>query len=160
MDGIAFAAEAMVGKAIGARSRVVYDDTIKHIFRWGWALAAVFTVTYFCVGEQFLCMLTDDEVVIEGIHVYQHWTLLFPICGMVPFIWDGVYIGAVATRGMLIATASGMVVFFLLYWLIVPSLANHGVWIAFLAYLVTRGVSQTIMRKRVWVGYGKEGAVC
>ncbi|MCH5174447.1 MAG: MATE family efflux transporter [Prevotellaceae bacterium] len=160
MDGIAFAAEAMVGKAIGARSRVVYDDTIKHIFRWGWALAAVFTVTYLCVGEQFLCMLTDEEVVIEGIHVYQHWTLLFPICGMVPFIWDGVYIGAVATRGMLIATASGMVVFFLLYWLIVPSLANHGVWIAFLAYLVTRGVSQTIMRKRVWVEYGKEGAVC
>jgi MATE family multidrug resistance protein len=66
------------------------------------------------------------------------------------FIWDGIYIGATATKGMLVSMASGTFVFFLLYMLLVPMWGNHGLWAAFIAYLAWRGVSLTLTRKKVW----------
>ncbi|MBO7580842.1 MAG: MATE family efflux transporter [Bacteroidaceae bacterium] len=150
MDGFAFAGEAMVGKAIGGKMRMIYDDTVRRLFRWGWGVAALFTLMYLLFGKAFLSLLTDDVAVLETAQVYQPWTLLFPLCGIAAFIWDGVYIGATATKGMLISMASGMVIFFLLYFTLVPWLGNHGLWIAFVAYLAMRGISQTFMRKKIW----------
>ena len=150
MDGFAFAGEAMVGKAIGGRMRGIYDDTVRRLFRWGWGVAALFTLAYLLLGKPFLSILTDDATVLDVAQVYQPWTLLFPLCGMAAFIWDGIYIGATATKGMLISMASGMVMFFLLYFTLVPVWGNHGLWIAFVIYLATRGITQTIMRKKIW----------
>ena len=150
MDGFAFAGEAMVGKAIGARARNIYDDTVKHLFRWGWMLAALFSALYFLLGKEYVSLLTDDADVIASSLPYQPWTLLIPICGVAAFIWDGIYIGATATKGMLVSMASGTFVFFLLYMLLVPMWGNHGLWAAFIAYLAWRGVSLTLTRKKVW----------
>ena len=55
MDGFAFAGEAMVGKAIGGRMRGIYDDTVRRLFRWGWGVAALFTLAYLLLGQPFLC---------------------------------------------------------------------------------------------------------
>lgn len=150
MDGFAFAGEAMVGKAIGGRMRGIYNETVSRLFRWGWGVAALFTVAYLLGGKPFLAMLTDDAAVVAALQVYQPWTLLFPLCGMAAFIWDGIYIGATATKGMLISMASGMAVFFMLYVVLVPLWGNHGLWVAFVVYLTTRGVVQTLMRKKIW----------
>lgn len=150
MDGFAFAGEAMVGKAIGAQMRGIYHDTVRRLFRWGGAVAIAFTLAYLLLGHHFLLLLTDDASVMAAADTYQPWTLLIPLCGLAAFIWDGVYIGATATRGMLISMASGMVVFFILYILLLPHLGNHGLWVAFLSYLAVRGISQTLMRKTVW----------
>ena len=150
MDGFAFAGEALVGKAIGGRQRGIYDDTIRHLFRWGWGVAALFTLAYLLLGRSFLALLTDDAQVVAVALVYQPWTLLFPLCGVAAFIWDGVYIGATATKGMLLSMAAGMAVFFLLHLLLAPTLANHGLWLAFVSYLAVRGMVQTAMRRRVY----------
>lgn len=150
MDGFAFAGEAMVGKAIGAQARGIYDDTVKRLFRWGWLLAALFTVAYFLFGEAYISVLTDNAEVVASAQEYQPWTLLFPVCGVAAFIWDGVYIGATATKGMLVSMASGTAVFFLLYLLLVPSWGNHGLWVAFVCYLAVRGICLALTRHRIW----------
>lgn len=150
MDGFAFAGEAMVGKAIGAQARGIYDDTVKRLFRWGWLLAALFTVAYFLFGEAYISVLTDNAEVVASAREYQPWTLLFPVCGVAAFIWDGVYIGATATKGMLVSMASGTAVFFLFYLLLVPSWGNHGLWVAFVCYLAVRGISLALTRHRIW----------
>lgn len=152
MDGFAFAGEAMVGKAVGGQMRGIYDDAIRRLFRWGWGLAAIFTLAYWLFGESFMSILTDDIAVLEAAQIYQPWTLLFPLCGMAAFIWDGIYIGATATKGMLISMASGMFFFFVLYFIMVPCWGNHGLWIAFVVYLATRGICQTLMRQKIWQG--------
>jgi MATE family multidrug resistance protein len=104
------------------------------------------------LGKPFLALLTNDATVLDAAQIYQPWTLLFPLCGMAAFIWDGIYIGATATKGMLISMASGMVFFFLLYFTLVPIWNNHGLWIAFVVYLATRGIAQTFMREKIWKG--------
>ena len=145
MDGFAFAGEAMVGKAIGAKSYGIYIDTIKRLFLWGTAMVVVFTLAYAVAGKPFMGLLTDDAAVLMASDEYHVWTLLFPVCGMAAFIWDGVYIGATATKGMLMSMAGGMIVFFSVFYLLDAPLANHGLWIAFNAYILMRGAVQTVL---------------
>jgi len=149
MDGFAFAGEALAGKAIGARNGTAYHSVVRHLFGWGLAMAALFTLLYLTAGPWFLCLLTNDAAVVRAAADYQAWTLLIPVCGMAAFIWDGIYIGATATRYMLLSTAVSMAVFFTLYTLLIPTLANHGLWIAFVCYLATRGLMQTLTRKQI-----------
>ncbi len=149
MDGFAFAGEAIAGKAVGARDSALFHDVVKRLFGWGMLMVVLFTVAYALGGSWFMGMLTDDADVIATINEYLPWTLLFPICGLACFIWDGIYIGATATKYMMVSMATGMVVFVILYNTIVSSLGNHGLWIAFISYLATRGIVQTITRKRI-----------
>lgn len=150
MDGFSFAGEALVGKAVGSRSHSIYKDTVGRLFRWGWLVASVFTLAYLLLGKPFLSLLTDDASVIDASVVYHPWSMLIPLCGMAAFIWDGIYVGATATKGMLVSMAVSMLVFVLLGLLLVPVAQNHGLWIAFLAYLASRGIVQTLMRNTVW----------
>ncbi len=61
-------------------------------------------------------------------------------------MWDGVFIGELNTRGMLLAMASGLVAFFALYAWWAPLYGNHGLWAAFLSYLAVRGLTQTVYK--------------
>ena len=149
MDGFAFAGEALAGKAIGARNLAIYRDVVKNLFGWGVAMALLFTLTYLFAGSWFTHLLTSDAAVIHTATTYQYWTLLIPLCGMAAFIWDGIYIGATATRHMLLSMAVSMGIFFLLYFLLIPALRNHGLWIAFLCYLAMRGMVLTLTRKQI-----------
>lgn len=149
MDGFAFAGEALAGKAVGAQNLRIYHSVVKHLFGWGVAMAGIFTFLYFAAGPWFLRLLTDDASVVQTAATYQPWTLLLPLCGMAAFIWDGIYIGATATHYMLLSMAVSMALFFGLCQLLIPTLANHGLWIAFLCNLAMRGVVQTLTRKQI-----------
>lgn len=149
MDGFAFAGEALVGKAIGARSRTTYTSVVKHLFVWGTGMMLLFTLLYLVFGESFMSFLTDDASVLSATHRYHWWTLLLPVCGMAAFIWDGIYIGATATKGMLISMATGMLVFFAIDYLCSPLIGNHALWLAFNAYILTRGLTQTVLRHTI-----------
>lgn len=148
MDGFAFAGEAMVGKAIGAKAHDVYMDTVKRLFVWGTFMMVVFVVLYSFFGDDILTLLTDDSSVREAAKEYHWWTLLLPVCSMAAFIWDGIYIGATNTKGMLISMASGMVTFFVLYMSLSSMFGNHALWLAFNGYMLMRGLSQTLLFKK------------
>ncbi len=145
MDGFAYAGEAICGKYIGARNALAYSQTIRRLFLWGVIMSALFTLTYATGGSSFLALLTDEPQVILASSDYFFWALLIPFSGMAAFIWDGVYIGATATRGMLISMATATLCFFVLYFALRPILANHALWLAFLSYLLVRGIMQTVL---------------
>lgn len=150
MDGFAFAGEALAGKTIGAQDRKSYNLVVRNLFIWGGIMIAAFTLTYLIGGQWFISMLTDDADVRNSAMDYRLWILLFPICGMAAFIWDGIYIGAAATHYMLLSTAAGMVIFISLNYMLYPTLQNHGLLAAFNCYLFTRGAILTATRKRIF----------
>ena len=149
MDGFAAAGEAIAGKAIGNRSRIIYNDVVRRLFLWGALMVLLFTAVYALFAHPFFTLLTDSPEVLSTAADYYLWTLLIPLCGMAAFIWDGIYIGATATRLMLLTMAVGVAVFFILYLTLIPLLGNHGLWIAFITYLATRGIMQTLLRNRI-----------
>lgn len=149
MDGFAYAGEALVGKSIGAKNSLAYHSVVRRLFLWGGGLSLLFVLLYYVGGESFISLLTDDARVLSCAGDYRYWTLLLPVCGVASFLWDGIYIGATSTRLMLLSMASGMLLFLAGYCWLIPLWDNHGLWISFLAYLLCRGLMQTLMREKI-----------
>ncbi len=150
MDGFAFAGEALCGKTFGANDRDTFHAICRRLFGWGCVMVIVFTLAYAVGGLSFLHLLTDKQKVITAAQVYFPWVLAIPIVGMAAFVYDGIFIGITATRGMLITCALASVVFFLLYILLFPTMGNHALWLALGTYLALRGIFQHLyIRKMV-----------
>lgn len=143
MDGFAYAGEALSGRYVGAQDRTAFRHTVRRLFVWGAGMAVLFTSAYALGGNAFLGLLTDEQEVIAASQDYFLWALAIPAAGMAAFVWDGVFIGATATRGMLAAMALAALCFFLLYYGLRGIWGNHALWLAFLAYLAMRGAAQT-----------------
>lgn len=142
MDGFAYAGEALVGRYIGARNAGALRRCIRLLFLWGIGLSLSFTLLYAFGGKDFLGLLTNEPAVIMASGDYYYWVLAIPLCGFSAFLWDGIFIGATATRQMLYAMLVASGTFFLLYYLCYDRMGNHALWMAFLVYLSLRGVMQ------------------
>ena len=99
-DGFAYAGEALTGKYIGAQDRPMVRQTVKWTFGWSMGIAVIFMLIYQFAGVPMLRMMTSDSSVIEAAKGYLPWLLLMPVVGCAAFTWDGIYIGATASRQM------------------------------------------------------------
>ena len=143
MDGFAFAGEALVGKAVGASDTPAMHRCVRGIMKWGLFMATLFTALYFFGGEAFLGLLSADADVISASREYHLWAVAVPFAGFAAFAWDGVFIGATLTRQLLLSMAGAMAVFFIIVYSLFPAMGNHALWLAFIVYLLMRGVLQT-----------------
>ena len=145
MDGFAYAGEALAGRFIGAKNNVGLRKCIRLLFLWGIGLSLSFTILYAFLGRDFLGLLTNDTSVIKASGDYFYWVLAIPLCGFSAFLWDGIFIGATATRQMLYSMLVASATFFIIYYLFYRSMGNHALWMAFLGYLSLRGGMQWIL---------------
>ena len=148
MDGFAFAGEAMGGKLYGARDTSGFKALVRRLFLWGAIMVVLFTATYVLGGKPFLALLTNQREVVLSASPYLPWALLIPLAGVAAFIYDGIFIGITATRGMLLSSAVATAVFFILHTTLSPVLHNHALWLSLIVYLVLRGVIQAVWLRR------------
>ena len=99
-DGFAYAGEAMTGKYIGARDAVMLRQTVKWTFVWSMGIALIFIGIYYFAGVPLLRMMTSDAAVVGASKEYLPWLLLMPVIGCAAFTWDGIYIGATASKAI------------------------------------------------------------
>lgn len=144
MDGFAYAAEALCGRYYGAKDYDSLNRAIKGVMAWSIALTIAYTIVYGFGGKDFLALLTDNKVVIYVAERYLPWAWAIPFAGLLAFVWDGVFIGMTMTRGMLFGTCSAAIVFFITYFSLFPILENHALWLAFILYLLMRGITQSV----------------
>ena len=149
MDGFAYSGEALVGKYVGANNRSALYRTVRLLFIWGVGLSTGFTLLYFFGGKSFLGLLTNETSVIREAENYFYWVLAIPLTGFAAFLWDGIFIGATATRqmfySMLVASGS----FFLVYYSLHEWMGNHALWLAFVVYLSLRGIMQAVLSRKI-----------
>lgn len=147
MDGFAYAGEALGGKAYGAHNKTAFRETLNRLWMWMFIVTAAYTLLYLIGGRWIVGLLTDEAQVIEAAGEYLWWAWLIPVAGCVAFIWDGVFIGMTATRGMLVSSFLSALIFFAIFslsHLFTFSLLNHFLWLAQVVYLAMRGIIQTI----------------
>lgn len=145
MDGFAFAGEALVGKYTGAGDYANRSRCVRLLFGWGIGISIVFTLLYSTALHDIFILLTNDTAVIDTAMSYRLWCLVIPFAGVAAFVWDGVFIGMTATRGMLISIICASTAYFGTYFLLPGTIDNHRLWLAFITYLVMRGVAQSII---------------
>ena len=148
-DGFAYAGEALVGRFTGAHDAKQLRQTVKLLFLWGFLIALPFTVLYALFPDWFIGLVSDQPDIIPMAQPYHIYLAAIPLITFAAFLWDGVYIGATASRAirntMLISSIG---VFLPATLLLMPPFANHGLWIAFLMFMVARGLSMTLMAKK------------
>lgn len=156
MDGLAFAAEALSGKFLGANRIDLLWIAIRRLIYWSMFVAGAFTLIYLFGYEQIASFITSKQDVVNEVCRYEQWMILLPVTTVVAFLMDGVYIGLTATRRMLISTLLSTVIFFMICFLpgivkanriVMPD--NNLLWTAFLSYLFARGILLAAMLKRV-----------
>ncbi len=149
MDGFAYSGEALAGKYIGAGNRTALHLTVRQLFVWGIGLSTGFTLLYLFGGKAFLGLLTNEVSVIREAGNYFYWVLAIPLAGFAAFLWDGIFIGATATRQMFYSMLAASASFFLVYYSLHEWMGNHALWLAFIAYLALRGIMQTVLSRKI-----------
>ena len=143
IDGFAYAGEALGGRTYGAKNGIAFRETLRRLWGWATGVALAYTFLYVFGGQWIVGILTDEPQVLETSKDYIWWVWLVPLAGTGAFIWDGVFIGITATRGMLISSFISALLFFGVYEIFKGMLGNHALWLAMIIYLAMRGVIQT-----------------
>ena len=148
LDGIAHAAEAMVGRAIGEKRREALETAVRLTLKWSAIFSVGFTLIYLIAGQWIIALLTDLEDVRATANRYLPWMIVSPIVSVWCFLYDGVYVGATRAREMRNIMVISAVGVFLPAWYLTLPLGNHGLWLAFLLFLASRGIGMHIGYKR------------
>lgn len=167
MDGFAYAGESLVGRYIGARDLRNLCHSVRLILLWGVVLTVTFTILYALFGNQFLRIFSSDATLIAASQPYLFWTLVVPVCGFAAFLFDGIFVGATASRVMRDSMFVATIAFFAVYFggkylwqqifqssadgslvILSETVQNNILWTAFMVYLIMRGLLQAVALKR------------
>lgn len=149
-DGFANAAEALAGRFYGAKDAIMLNRSVRRLFLWGLGTAVAFTFFYYFGGSGLVRFFTPNQEVIAVAIDFLPWIYLLPIMSFSTFILDGIFIGVTASREMLITMLISTVLFFFLpFYLLLPIVGNHAIWISMLSFMLCRSISQSLLLKRV-----------
>ena len=140
LDGFAHAAEALVGKAVGARSREALQESVRITLRWSAFVAAGFCVFFLLGGPLLVNLLTDLPQVRETTLRYLPWIILSPLVSVWSFLYDGVFVGATRSREMRDIMLLSTFMVFVPAWYLLQFLGNDGLWLAFMVFMASRGL--------------------
>ncbi|WP_435946543.1 MATE family efflux transporter DinF [Dryocola sp. BD586] len=149
LDGFAYAVEAHSGQAYGARNGSQLLDVWRAACRQAGLVALGFAVAYALFGENIVAMLTSLPELRQQADRYLGWQIVLPVVGVWCYLLDGMFIGATRgaqMRNSMVVAAAG----FGLTLLSVPSLGNHGLWLAVAVFLALRGLALGWIWRRHW----------
>jgi MATE family multidrug resistance protein len=144
LDGFESAAQVLCGEAVGARDRRRFERLVRALLLWGLAGGLLITFAYAVAGGPVAASFSTDPAVRASVLTYLPWAVLLPVIGVTSYVFDGIYIGAIWTRALLVT----MVVAFLVYGallLVTGPLGNHGLWLALSLFLLVRAAGQAFL---------------
>jgi MATE family multidrug resistance protein len=148
LDGLAHAAEAMVGKAIGQERRDALEEAVRLTLKWSLIFSLGFTVAYLVAGQFIIGILTDLPDVRAAAVRYLPWMIASPLVSVWCFLYDGVYVGATRAKEMRNIMVFSTLFIFLPAWYFLQPLGNDGLWLAFLLFMASRGIGMHIGYRR------------
>lgn len=137
LDGLAFAAEALVGRAIGAAHRAGLVAAARMTTSWAVGTAVVMAAALAACGPSIIDLLTVDEAARTAAREYMPWAVAAPLLGVWAFQLDGIFIGATRTADMRNAMLASFAIFIAAWWALTPY-GNHGLWAAFYVHYAAR----------------------
>ncbi|BBU55018.1 hypothetical protein KU6B_12830 [Mameliella alba] len=141
LDGFAFAAEALVGQAFGARALGRLRRAVRLTSLWGFLSNLVFALGFALLGGTIIDAMTKDPEVQQMARNFLPWIVAAPVLGLPAWMLDGIFIGATRTRDMRNMMAVSVVVYFIAVSVLIPLWGAHGLWASLMIAYVTRAVT-------------------
>ncbi|MFA0441055.1 MATE family efflux transporter [Vibrio sp. 10N.286.49.C2] len=149
MDGFAYAMEAMVGKAMGARNRGELVESLIGTFFWSLVICCVLTLLFWLFGASLIAMITSIDTVQFQAQHYLPWLIAMPLVSMWCFLFDGIFIGATKGREMRNSMFIATCCFFAMFALF-SGWGNHALWFSMLSFMLMRGVGLAMIFILQW----------
>jgi MATE family multidrug resistance protein len=141
LDGLATAAEQLCGLAFGARARAPFSRAVRLVLGWSVAFGIAISALFLIGGGALIDLITTSTDVRAAARGDLVLAALAPLCGVLAYAFDGIFVGASWTRDM----RNLMIAAFAIYlatFAALSGLGNHGLWLAFLTFLLARGLLQ------------------
>ncbi|ETD83272.1 MATE family efflux transporter [Rhodobacter capsulatus] len=148
LDGFAFAAESLVGQAVGARAPRSLRRAAVVASQWGVAGAALLSALFLIFGGAIIDTMTTAPEVRETARAYLPWMGLAPLLGIAAWMFDGIFIGATLTREMRNAMLISVAIYIAALCALIPAFGNHGLWAALMVLNLARGVTMARLYPR------------
>jgi MATE family multidrug resistance protein len=149
LDGLANAAEALVGKAVGARDHAGMLRAVRRTLKWSLGFGALFSLMFWVAGPGIVRLLTSLPDIRATAAEYLPWVIILPLISVWSFFYDGVYVGATLSREMRVIMTSAAFLVFVPVWYFTQDLGNHGLWLAFTAFMALRGLGMHLWFNRL-----------
>jgi len=155
-DGFAFAAESLIGKYKGAKDYLKLKIAVNSIFAWGLMLGVIVTLVYTVFLESLINLYTSNQEMVGLAISFSAWTIYTPVINSICYIWDGIYIGATATKAMRNAMLfTTLIIYLPTYYLTKDIWGNNGLWFSLIFFMFMRGVTQTLLAKKYIYNFNK-----
>lgn len=141
LDGFAFAAQALVGQAIGAASFSRFRGAVIISSAWALVIGVGLSLSYLVLGPWFIDVLTVNEEVRAEARLYLFWLALAPLSGVACFQLDGIFIGATRTADMRNMMILSLGVYLAAWWVLAAAYGNHGMWASLILFFVVRAIT-------------------
>ncbi|MEX1036716.1 MAG: MATE family efflux transporter [Sneathiella sp.] len=149
LDGFAFAAEGMVGNAVGARKVSKLREIVWVTGFWALIVACLYALVYLIFGVAIINLLTGIEEVRERAYEFLPWLVAAPLISIWSYQIDGIFIGAVQSKEM----RNCMIISFITYMISMQFFGElwgtHGLWAALMLFMATRAVTLALVYPRV-----------
>lgn len=144
LDGFAQAAEVLVGKEIGRKSKESLRTAVIISSKYAILTALAFTVFYYLFGETLINTLTNIEAIRTISSEYLVWVIILPIISIWSFQLDGIFIGATAGGAMRNGMILSLITYMICIYTLLPQWQNHGLWAAYTIFMVMRAFTLAV----------------
>jgi multidrug resistance protein, MATE family len=141
LDGFAFAAEVLVGQAVGARNLGGFRQAVYLSSVWAGGLAVFVSFVFWGGGLLLIQVMTSTATVREAAHQLLPWAVVTPIAGVACFQLDGIFIGATRTADMRNMMIISLAVFLAAWAVLTPAFGNQGLWASLIVFFVARALT-------------------
>ncbi len=149
LDGVAYAAEAILGESVGRRDRAAFLRDKHVVFLWSGVVGVINITIYAVAGPAIIALMTSIPEVRAAAANYLWWPVLMPLASVWAYTYDGVYLAATRTRIMRNTVMASFVLFLIVLYTLMPLIGNAGLWIAVMGFLAGRGVLLHVFFPRV-----------
>lgn len=148
-DGFAYAAESLSGRYIGARNKASLREAIRRLTAWSFGIALLYVAVYLGAWRWILSLFDASEAILATAERYITWVIAIPIVGTIPFLIDGILLGATQTRWLRDTMFIAIAWYFGIYYATVGALGNNAVWLAFVSFIAMRGILLLIVTRNL-----------
>ena len=141
LDGFAFAAEALVGQALGAKNRPLFRRAVIMTSQWGLGSVILMALAFFVFGNSIINIMTTAQDVRTVGYEYLPWMVIAPLAGAAAWMLDGIFIGATRTADMRNMMFISFCIYLIALAILLPKYANHGLWASLIIFSLARGIT-------------------
>ena len=140
LDGVAHAAETILGESVGRRDRTAFEHDRRMVFLWSGVVGVINIAIYVLTGPALIALMTSIPEVRTAAAQFLWWPTLMPLVSVWAYAYDGVYLAATRTRVMRNTMISAFMIFLILLYGLMPLIGNHALWLAVSGFLTGRGL--------------------